>query len=238
MKKIIYKIVSILERVSWGLQTYLKYKKNEHSDSQQIFESEFMWLWFKLNPNFNKGIILYQTHPQLNLIGIRPTLSRINNYKIFDSITTETKVLDIGGNIGFFSGYISPYVKSVDILEKDLNFVKLATLTKEYFLYNNLQILNLDVLKYRPHEPYDFIMSLAIHNWVGVNLSDYLKVILKFGRVGSLFLIESHVGEYDRLHLGDVLYELETKGSIILVKKGISDDDLGSIRDHYYFRKS
>ena len=79
MRRIIHKTIDILKRIVWKLETNIKFTKSDYSNEIRQFEVKLMNRWYKYNPPFNMGVILYQTHPMLNLQGVRPTLSRINN---------------------------------------------------------------------------------------------------------------------------------------------------------------
>jgi hypothetical protein len=65
---------------------------------------EMRKLWFKVKTPFQLNkTVFYQTHPDLKLEGIRPTLARINSYGLLDIISENSVILDIGGNTGFMS---------------------------------------------------------------------------------------------------------------------------------------
>lgn len=94
----------------------------------------------------------------------RPTLSRVNNYKIMDYIDTNTLKLDIGGNIGFFSSYLSWFVRGNDLIKINEDLVKLGELTKNYLALKNINFYCSDVRFFKPIQKYEFVLSFAIHN--------------------------------------------------------------------------
>jgi hypothetical protein len=76
-----------------------------------------------------------------------------------------------------------------------------------------------------------------VHGWLELSIIDYIKFILDFGKLESVFLIESHSGIDDSSSLKSAVESLERDNIIKCIQIGFSDDDLGSIRDHYYFKK-
>jgi len=74
------------------------------------------------------SIFFYQTHPSLLIRGVRPTISRFNNYGLYEHITPDTIALT-GGIV--------------------LYYYKIAILTKEYLEIKNVELINVDINEFQ-----------------------------------------------------------------------------------------
>ena len=172
---------------------------------------------------------LYQTHPKVNVPGLRPTLSRVNNYGLLEYVSKSDKVMDIGGNVGFFSMYLSEFVESVDVIEMDKGLVDIGNLTKEYLGIKNVIFFNEDIRKLQTDKKYDLIITMAIHGHLGISLGQYISKISQFLTPNGKIFIESHPGLED----GNILKEELTQLNLNIIHHGITDDHAGNIRSFY-----
>lgn len=80
------------------------------SNSKVSFENKIRIKWMKSNPQFGSIEHFYQTHPKIGVPGLRPTLSRFKNYELMNLVNSDSDILDVGGNVGMFSSYVSQFV--------------------------------------------------------------------------------------------------------------------------------
>lgn len=188
--------------------------------------------WLKSRQLVGTWEYFYQTHPKIDVNGVRPTISRFNTYRLLDYLTKDSKILDIGSNTGFFSLYISSYVKVIDAVEMDNTFFSIANRTKEYLGIDNVHFYESDIKLFESRHKYDFVMSFAMHAWVGIEIEEYLNLLINFKNRDGLIIIESHIGNKDRENLKNAIF----KSDLIIIEEGTTDDHLGNIRDFYLLK--
>ncbi len=185
--------------------------------------------WVNKPKQFGLWDYFYQTHPSININGVRPTVTRLNNYGIFEYINQDSTILDIGCNTGFISAYLSKYVKAIDAVEFDTDVFSIASRTMDYLSIKNVQLLNEDIKTFKSNKKYDLVMSYAIHRWVGMELMDYIQLLLSFKDASGFIIIESHIEESDKVNLRAALKSLDLK----IISNGMTDDHLGHIREFF-----
>lgn len=146
-----------------------------HSQKQQFGEGRF-----------------YQSFEDLRISGQRPTYERFKKYGIEKYLNKSSWVLDIGCNVGFFSLYVSKYVKRVDGLETNSELFKIGTLVKDYLKIKNCYFFNSDFKKHNFSHKYDIILSFAVHNWIGLPLDEYARKLYLLLNSNGFVLFESH----------------------------------------------
>lgn len=185
--------------------------------------------WVSKRKQFGLWDHFYQTHPKLSLNGVRPTVSRINNYKLTNYIDDDSVVLDIGCNTGFFSAYLSGFVKHIDAVELNKDVFAIATKTMNYLGISNISLFNTDIKKFKSSYKYDLVMSFAIHRWVGLDLVEYLSLLEDYKKEKGFLIIESHPEEQDKLTLKATV----ENSKFNIIARGVTDDHLGHLRDFY-----
>lgn len=185
--------------------------------------------WVSTEKQFGVWNYFYQTHPKLDINGVRPTISRINNYKLLNYINNQSVVLDIGCNTGFVSSYLSSFVKSIDAVEYNKDMFLIASKTIDYLKIINVNLFNIDIKEFQCKYKYDLVMSFAIHRWVGIGIDEYLGLLENFKKDTGFLIIESHPNDEDKLSLKTAL----TNSKLKIVSEGITDDHLGHLRDFY-----
>jgi SAM-dependent methyltransferase len=188
--------------------------------------------WLKRGKLIEGIDLFYQTHPSLLIRGVRPTISRFNNYGLYEQVTPDTIALDIGCNTGFFSFYVSRYVKHLDSIELDSTFYKIANLTKEYLEIKNVELINVDIKLFKTTKKYDLVMSFAIHGWVGIPLNEYLTLLKGLISRNGIIIIESHISEEDKKNLKESINQV----GFHIVRSGTTDDHLGDERVFYVLK--
>lgn len=145
--------------------------------------------------------IFYQSFPQLDLIGVRPTEKRIEMYGLDDFLSIESKVLDIGCNSGFFDLTIAPKVKSVLGVEYSKNLVEIATQASRDLQINNVSFICSDFNYWEKNtfETFDVIFSFAVHIWLNVSPKQYAERINSFLNIGGYLIFESQTLKSDIL---------------------------------------
>jgi hypothetical protein len=225
LKKIFLKINLFVAKRN----NYLNYKSKKISK----FEFDLRNLFLSKNQQF--GVFdFYQNYPPLKISGLRSTISRIAVYKLLQKIDTKMMALDIGGNISFFSIYLSKYLKQVDVVESNEDLTKIGKKLLQFEKIKNVNIYNVDFKNYASSKKYDLILSLAVHNWVGLNFKEYLYKLFKLMHKNSIVLLESHI-IYNKK--GDFLKEKILSTNLFkIIDFGIIDDHNGKIREFFYLK--
>ena len=180
------------------------------------------------------SINFYQSYPPLVIRGARPTLSRYLIYGLDDYLNKKQRVLDIGGNTGFFSLFISSKVKEVDVLEIDKAFCEVCKRLAKHEKIKNVNVLNKDFNTFNPKEKYDVILSFAVHKHTKMDFKDYMDKVFSMLSKDGFVLIESHpIGYKGKDKLESKIKKLEY---CKIFKKGKLDDD-GRLRTFFYLKR-
>lgn len=183
--------------------------------------------------NSNSMGEFYQSYPPLHIRGMRPTMSRFKLYKMKKHLSKNKTVLDVGGNTGFFSSYLSEHVNHVTVLEIDTGLAGVGEMLVKHEKIDNVTFVNKAFLNYKTTKQYDIILSLAVHYYMGCSLDDYLKKIKKLLKKDGKLLFETHKQEWnnDRTDLSLI------KKHFIVIESDYIDDSLGQIRKYYWCKK-
>jgi SAM-dependent methyltransferase len=229
MKKLIKIIFSKIQNRWAGLENKYLYNSGAISKIEYRLRKDFL----KEVEQFGT-MDFYQNYPPLKISGRRNTLCRFNVYRMKDRLGEDMEVLDIGGNIGFFSLYISKFVSAIDLIEQNKNLTDIGKKLADHEKITNVNIINLDFKKYSPEKRYDMIMSLAIHKWVGLEFDEYLKRIHILLKKGGLLLMESHIIYNNK---GDHIEALLNESPLFdIIEKGEIDDHDGKYREFFWLR--
>ena len=180
------------------------------------------------------SINFYQSYPPLSIRGARPTLSRYLIYDLEKHLGKDKTVLDIGGNTGFFSLFVSGKVKEIDVLEIDKSFCNICKRLAKHEKINNVNVINEDFNHFNPLKKYDMIFSFAVHNHTKMQFEDYMNKLFSMLNKNGIILIESHPIGYrkeDKLKKS-----LEELNNVEIIKEGKLDDD-GRLRTFFYVKK-
>lgn len=139
----------------------------------------------------------YQSYPPLWLKWDRDALDRFKTYELKKYINKKSEILDIWGNLCFFSIYTSRFVKHIEIVEYNSNLVEIWNILKEHEKIQNVDILKQDFKKYKPWKKFDIIFSFAIHMWVWMPFRDYLEKIHSLLKKDWLVFLESNFLKLD-----------------------------------------
>lgn len=212
---------------------YLKNEINFRKGRVTKLEYELKRLLYSNVQEWGEGYF-YQSYPPLNIPGWRSTLSRVKIYRLEEYLNKNMDVLDIGGNVGFFSTYISKLVNQVSIIEKNPKLVKIGEKIIGFSKIDNVKFFCMDFKNINLKNKYDFIFSFAVHGWIGYEFREYLLKLHELLKNEGIVLIESHNIKNDDLH--EKLNSVQDLFSII--STGTIDDDPRYVRKFYYLKKN
>jgi len=220
------------------IQVFLAHRKNRKAYKNNLipkFEFELREQFLNTVEQFGKTDF-YQNYPPLKISGLRSSVCRFNTYELSNYFTNNTSVLDIGGNIGFFSAYLSRFVKEIDLVEQNTKLTSIGKKLAEFEKIKNLNIVNQDFKLFETDKKYDFIMSLAIHMWVNLPFQQYLKKIHSLLKLEGILLFESHILFSGKNIEIDLEAEITKSNLFSVIKIGQIDDHEGYMRDFYILK--
>lgn len=103
----------------------------------------------------------YQGFKEIQIEGCRPTEKRFERYNIEKYLTKEKNALDIGCNCGFFTLFVSRYVKDIEGVELNPYLVEIGKDTKEFLKIQNTNFYASSFEEFSTSKKYDIIFSLA-----------------------------------------------------------------------------
>jgi 2-polyprenyl-3-methyl-5-hydroxy-6-metoxy-1,4-benzoquinol methylase len=161
-----------------------------HRDEMSQVESELRQLLPKGTMLHGRGTF-YQTCDDLLIGGQRPTDLRFSAYDMASVLKSSDRVLDIGCNCGFFALAVSKSVRAIDAFDVSPHFIAIANRAKEYLGNKNCEFTVCSFQEFTPIEPYDVILSFAVHHWIGIPMSAYAAKLQAMLKPGGLLLVES-----------------------------------------------
>lgn len=166
----------------------------------------------------------YQGLKSIHIEGQRPTEERFRIYGLKRILKKDFHVLDIGSNCGFFSLYISKFVRHVDGIEKDSHMVEIGNKAKKYLKINNCTFYQSAFEQFKANRKYNLIMSFAVHRRVNCRLEKYIDILHNMLNKQGYLIIESQDTKgVDADFAGDMKRII--KGKYILLKEGTLNDD-------------
>ena len=118
------------------------------------------------NKNWNSFVYakengFYQGFDEIEISGCRSTEKRFEKYKILNYLSKSKTGLDIGCNSGFFTIYVSRFLKNITGIEINPYLVKIADETKSFLKTGNIDFVNSSFEEFELKKKYDIIFSLA-----------------------------------------------------------------------------
>lgn len=168
--------------------------------------------------------IFYQGLKSISIRGQRPTEQRFKVYGIEKYLKKNYKVLDIGSNCGFFSLYVSKFVKYVDGIEMDHYLVEIGNKVKKYLKIKNCTFYISTFEQFITNKKYDFIMSFAVHRRVNYSLEKYMGMLHKMMNKNRCLIIESQDIKGVDKNFSNEMKQI-IKGKYSLLKEGTLNDD-------------
>lgn len=168
----------------------------------------------------------YQSMESIGLGGKRPTLYRIEKYKLKEILGKEKKVLDIGCNTGFIDITISPLVKTVLGIEYDAAMVEIANAVKEYLTVKNCCFCATDFNEWikKNDSTFDVILSFAIHHWLNIEPEIYVQILDGLLNPSGYICMESHDLVVSDEKFDECVALLYSKGYREVLSGNIKDD--------------
>jgi len=160
----------------------------------------------------------------VHIEGQRPTEKRFEIYGLRRFLTKNFSVLDIGSNCGFFSLYVSRFVKSVDGIEMEPYMVEIGNKVKQYLKIKNCTFYKSTFEQFKPSRKYDFIMSFAVHRRVNYPLEKYMDTLHKMLNKDGFLIIESQDIKGVDVNFSGEMKQI-IKGKYSLLKEGTLNDD-------------
>ena len=178
-------------------------KLHKHLDDQSKNWKSFIYAQ-------EKGF--YQGFEELEIDGWRPSKKRFNSYDISDYLSEKKIVLDIGSNCGFFSLYVSKFVKQIDGVEINPYLINIANDVKQYIKSLNSNFFNSSFENFNTEKKYDVIFSLANDSTIDKNTKfnfyEYLDKILDLLQKDGLLIFESQAIDVLRKSQFDEKFEI------------------------------
>lgn len=178
----------------------------------------------------------YQGLKSISIAGQRNTEQRFKIYGIGKYLQKNHTVLDIGSNCGFFSLYVSKFVRSLDSIEKDGDLVKIANNAKKYLGIKNCIFHQSAFEQFKPSKKYDLIMSFAVHRRVNYQLEEYLDILHNMLNKHGYLVIESQDIKGVDANFAEDMNKI-IKRKYIMLKKGTLNDDRINDRIFMVLRK-
>ena len=140
---------------------------------------------------------LYQSFEPLGLPGLRPTRDRIDTYKISSFTNPNSRILDIGSNMGCTALTLALdgfYVTGVEFNEI---LTKISNLLKSYVDEQKATFINADFSTWKCDEKFDVVLALAVHRWVPMKFRDFAERVTSLLNTEGVLVFESN--NYDVL---------------------------------------
>ena len=179
-----------------------------------------------LNPSkqtFGRGTF-YQSLPQLNINGQRPTRERFKIYELEKILNKNQEILDIGSNVGFFDIFIAQYVKHIDAIDINKRLIYIGNIVKEYLKLKNISFYHSSFEDFKLDKKYDVIFLFAIYHWTSYSFPEFILKVMKFLKPNGYIIIESHNIHTIDKNFNKRISFMENKGFKKLWEGNIKDD--------------
>ena len=137
----------------------------------------------------------YQGFDEININGCRSTEKRYANYCIEKYLKNDKSALDIGCNCGFFSLFVSRFLKHVDSVEINPHLVDIGNDVKDYLQIHNIQFHNFSFEDFQTDKQFDIVFSFANDSTIDGNTTftfyEYIDKIKNLMSDDGLLIFES-----------------------------------------------
>lgn len=205
---------------------------NINADDKVLYFKKYIQnMYVEKNQAFGDGKI-YQSLPLLSIDGLRPTDIRINEYGIYDYITKDSCILDIGCNCGFFDIELANDVNKVVGLDVNETLIEIGIMTAKILEINNIFFICDDYNNWEKNncESFDMIFSFSVHLWLDISPEHYAEQLYNMLNKNGHIIFESHKTPTDSKYR-EYVKALNDKGLRIVRKGKIKDD---KIREREY----
>lgn len=188
---------------------------------------------------FDRGE-LYQAHEAWGVPGQRPTLQRIDKYKLNDWLKPNTVVLDIGCNIGMFGLQISPKISKYYGIDNNPLLINYA---KRLAKIRNIDNCHFECADFKDFAAsgvkgsFDILLSFAVHTWISSPLDEYAKLLKNLLRPGGILILESNrLDTNDKDFFCNIIHFINV-GFTVIYSGSLKDDGVIE-RGFYVFENS
>ncbi len=161
-------------------------KLKKHLEEQNIKWNHFI---------YSKQDGFYQGLDEIEIKGSRSSEKRFEEYNIEKYLSKDKAILDIGSNCGFFSIFISRFVKNVVGVEINPYLVSIASDTQKYLNITNASFLSSSFEEFQTNKKFDIICSFANDSTIDDNtkfsFKEYIKKIKSLLTSDGLLIFES-----------------------------------------------
>ena len=161
-------------------------KLKKHLEEQNIKWNHFI---------YSKQDGFYQGLDEIEIKGSRSSEKRFEEYNIEKYLSKDKAILDIGSNCGFFSIFISSFVKNVVGVEINPYLVSIANDTQNYLNITNAAFLSSSFEEFQTNKKFDIICSFANDSTIDDNtkfsFKEYIKKIKSLLTSDGLLIFES-----------------------------------------------
>ncbi len=137
----------------------------------------------------------YQGFEEIGIDGCRPTEKRFTRYQIEKYLSKEKTALDIGCNCGFFTIYLSRFLKHVDGVELNPFLTRIGNDTKEFLEEKNVDFHTSGFEEFSTVKKYEIIFSLANDDTIDGNtkftFNEYINKIQNLLKPNGLLMWET-----------------------------------------------
>ena len=161
-------------------------KLKKHLEEQNIKWNHFI---------YSKQDGFYQGLDEIKIKGSRSSEKRFEEYNIEKYLSKDKAILDIGSNCGFFSIFISRFVKNVVGVEINPYLVSIAKDTQRYLNITNATFLHSSFEEFETDKKFNIIFSFANDSTIDDNtkfsFKEYIKKIKSLLTSDGLLIFES-----------------------------------------------
>lgn len=221
-----------------SLIRYKYIKRNLQSFGKERFRKSIYKLFNDSDQIFGRGE-LYQSLPELDINGQRPSDYRIEKYGLNDILRKEYNVLDIGCNVGFLDIMIADKVNHVTGIEYNKDLCRIAVLVCDYLSKEKkCDFINCDFNDWikKNEQKYDIVFSFAIHYWLRTNPTAYATILSSILKSGGYLVFESQNLDTVDKEFEEYINEFIQRGFLV-VDNGLIKDDNIIERKYYVFKR-
>ncbi len=220
-----------LYNIAFRAKTFLDHKQGRISDFEYRLRKKY------LRAKHPHSVAeFYQSYPPLHIDGLRPTHTRYTVYGLSNYLTKKKTVLDVGGNTGFFSSYLSRFVKHITVVEQHRGTIHVGAMLARHEKIKNISFINADFSEFTPTQHYDIIMSLSVHAHIPMRTATYIKKLHGLLKPGGILVFESHIKEWDRHPKR--MHTVEKSKLFTILESGFIDDNNGRMRKFLIMKKN